>query len=137
MTLNTISFILLFAVSQGAVTTNKPLGTNCMSSYECGTGVCCRDAAGHLVDGNLDPQGPFGHLAFGGQVSTSGTCSSKLGQKGDVCDSNCGCDQGLECYRPMSGVCCPPMTCYDATYVKQQREYWHNCFSNPSCPIPP
>jgi hypothetical protein len=47
------------------------------------------------------------------------------------------CISGLACYRPMSGVCCPPMTCYDEAYVHQQQAYWSKCLSDPTCPIPP
>ncbi|VDI80445.1 Hypothetical predicted protein, partial [Mytilus galloprovincialis] len=67
---------------------------------------------------------------------SSGTCSSVLGKKGDVCDSSCGCEPGYKCYRPMSGMCCPPMRCYNATWVEQQQHYWANCHP-PTCYYPP
>ncbi|VDI51985.1 Hypothetical predicted protein [Mytilus galloprovincialis] len=74
-------------------------------------------------------------LGPGGSTS-SGICSSVLGQKGEECDSSCGCESGYTCYRPMSGVCCPPMRCYDAAWVKQQQDHWANC-RPPTCFFPP
>lgn len=44
---------------------------------------------------------------------------------------------GLECYRPISGVCCIPYQCYNATWVREDREYWDTCFRDPHCPLPP
>lgn len=43
---------------------------------------------------------------------------------------------GYKCYRPMSGMCCPPMRCYNATWVEQQQHYWANCHP-PTCYYPP
>ncbi|KAH3715847.1 uncharacterized protein LOC127855596 [Dreissena polymorpha] len=104
----------------------------CLNSHECGTGMCCRSDDGQVVtDQHMGHFGPV----FDSQVN--GTCSTRKAQKGEVCDDSCQCDNGLACYRPVSGVCCPPMTCYDEAYVKQQQAYWHRCFSDPNCPIPP
>lgn len=44
---------------------------------------------------------------------------------------------GLECYRPISGVCCIPYRCHNATWVREDREYWDTCFRDPHCPLPP
>lgn len=43
---------------------------------------------------------------------------------------------GYKCYRPISGMCCPPMRCYNATWVEQQQHYWANCHP-PTCYYPP
>ncbi|VDI48909.1 Hypothetical predicted protein [Mytilus galloprovincialis] len=106
--------------------------TTCTKSYDCtSTTPCCRDANNHTLTGQQDHFAPV----LGGSTS-SGTCSSILGKKGDVCDSSCGCESGYTCYRPMSGVCCPPMRCYDTAWVKQQQHYWANCHP-PTCFYPP
>merc|ERR1712243_481534 len=103
----------------------------CTNSYDCSTSMCCRDQnSGNVIS---DQQlGGFGHpfLQPGGH-HVNGTCSTRKAQKGELCDSHCQCDTGLMCYRPMSGVCCPPRQCYDEAYVKQQQHYWSNCMKDP------
>ncbi|XP_060579079.1 uncharacterized protein LOC132736042 [Ruditapes philippinarum] len=96
--------------------------------------MCCRSSDGTVI---TDQQtGGFGPH-FLQPANQNGTCSTRPAQKGEVCDSSCDCDTGLKCYRPMSGICCPPMKCYDEAYVKQQQAYWSNCLSNPGCAVPP
>lgn len=103
----------------------------CTNSADCTSSTpCCRDSNGHAI---VQLEGGF---HFGVPESQSGTCSSLLGQEGDMCDSSCGCQSGYKCYRPMSGVCCPPSRCYNATWVAEQEHYWANC-RPPTCFFPP
>ncbi|XP_062586166.1 uncharacterized protein LOC134247794 [Saccostrea cucullata] len=98
------------------------------------TATCCRNMAGQPL---LHSEG-FGHFGGGLIMDRSGQCTSQLSREHEACDSHyCKCEPGYECYTPMSGVCCPQARCYNATWVKQQREYWHNCMSNPNCALPP
>ncbi|XP_013401629.1 uncharacterized protein LOC106167388 [Lingula anatina] len=129
--------VTLFPVSFSARLTPDIPPKECRSSSECGRNSCCRDESGAVV-GRLD-SGSFGDLLLGGGPGSAGygLCSNELQQKGEVCDpSTCSCGEGLECYRPMSGVCCLPHRCYDAEWVAERREYWRNCFSNPKCHLP-
>ncbi|VDI48910.1 Hypothetical predicted protein [Mytilus galloprovincialis] len=104
--------------------------TQCTYSYQCTSPTpCCRDANGELLTSEED--GGLVHVPGG----LSGTCSSVLGKKGDVCDSSCGCESGYTCYRPMSGHCCPPRRCYNATWVEERQLYWANCHP-PTCHYP-
>ncbi|KAH3716221.1 hypothetical protein DPMN_058940 [Dreissena polymorpha] len=101
----------------------------CINSHECVTGMCCRSADGQVVTNqHLDHFGPVFDPDPNSQVN--GTCSTRKAQKGEVCDDSFQCDNGLACYRPVSDVCCPSMTCYDETFVKQQQAYWQRCFSD-------
>ncbi|XP_071108544.1 uncharacterized protein [Haliotis cracherodii] len=111
-------------------------GTHCTSSHTCGS--CCRDSNDKVISTDQG-NGPFGGFGGFGTLggTRNGTCSTKKSVKGEICDSSCQCDTGLACYRPMSGVCCPPSTCVDEAYAKHQHEYWSNCFANPNCAIPP
>ncbi|XP_013416373.1 uncharacterized protein LOC106177958 [Lingula anatina] len=117
----------------------------CKSSSECGQNSCCRDVRGVLVGRLNDGGSGFGFGGFGDLLlgvsptpSATGFCSTNLQQKGERCDpSSCTCGSGLTCYRPISGACCPPHQCYDSEWVKKQEKYWRECFSNPSCPLPP
>ncbi|KAL3832197.1 hypothetical protein ACJMK2_023859 [Sinanodonta woodiana] len=110
--------------------TERQVGANCTNSYECGHGLCCRDASGKILSGEVD-----GKLSLISGEHQTGICSNQLGREGELCD--CGCRLGLECYRPMAGMCCVPMRCYDAAFVRKEREYWENCFRNMSiCHIP-
>ncbi|KAL3832198.1 hypothetical protein ACJMK2_023860 [Sinanodonta woodiana] len=107
--------------------TRRRVYANCTTSIECGPGLCCRDASGQILAGDIEGLVP--------QASnTIGTCSRQIGREGEPCD--CGCRRGLECYRPLTGMCCAPMRCTDAAYVRKQREYWEKCFSDPTCPLP-
>ncbi|VDI80440.1 Hypothetical predicted protein [Mytilus galloprovincialis] len=103
--------------------------TKCTISHDCPSSApCCRDANNQKLPHQLG----YFPSPLDGAV---GTCSSVLGKKGDVCDS-CGCESGYKCYRPVSGRCCPPMRCYNATWVEQQQHYWANC-NPPTCFYPP
>ncbi|XP_052076991.1 uncharacterized protein LOC127714989 [Mytilus californianus] len=103
--------------------------TECKKSYECSKAKpCCRDADGHALAGQQ-------HFGKHKSSSQSGRCSSLLGKERAICDSACGCESGYKCYRPMSGVCCPPMRCYNATWVEQRQRYWANC-RPPTCFFP-
>ncbi|XP_071125057.1 uncharacterized protein [Mytilus edulis] len=102
--------------------------TQCTYSYQCTSPTpCCRDANGELLTQVEDGGGLGSPL--------SGTCSSVIGNEGDICDSSCGCNLGLTCYRPMSGACCLPRKCYDSKWVIQQELYWANCHP-PKCFLP-
>ncbi|XP_071125051.1 uncharacterized protein [Mytilus edulis] len=106
--------------------------TICTKSRDCtSTAPCCRDAYHNTL---TDQENHFGSVLGGS--TPSGICSSELGKKGEECDSSCGCESGYTCYRPMSGVCCPPRRCYDAALVKQQQDHWANCHP-PTCFVPP
>ncbi|XP_022318070.2 uncharacterized protein LOC111121203 [Crassostrea virginica] len=99
------------------------------------TATCCRNSQGEP----LFHSSGFGHFG-GGDIITdrAGQCTTQLSREHEVCDSQyCHCEPGYECYRPMSGVCCPPHRCYNATWVQQQREYWQKCMSDPHCALPP
>ncbi|KAK6166679.1 hypothetical protein SNE40_023317 [Patella caerulea] len=121
----TFLFLAICQAIKGATT-----GTSCETSHECGKGFCCRDANNKVLSAN----GRFGILLAPGN---KGTCTQGKANKSDVCDSDCQCDTGFTCYRPMSGVCCLPMTCHDTAYVIKQQEYWRDCLSNPKCALPP
>ncbi|XP_052076993.1 uncharacterized protein LOC127714991 [Mytilus californianus] len=123
------NFIILSAVCFVLCTSFRlKRNTLCTYSYQCTTTTpCCRDANGKTLTHDED----FGGLG----LPLSGTCSSVIGKKGDICDSSCGCNLGLTCYRPVTGVCCLPRKCYDAAWVKQQEQYWANCHP-PTCYYP-
>eukprot|EP00105_Crassostrea_gigas_P029850 XP_011451916.1 PREDICTED: uncharacterized protein LOC105345483 [Crassostrea gigas] len=102
----------------------------CRSPSDCPyTAKCCRNSRGDT----LPPQeGLFPSF------ETTGECSSQLAYENEECDPNfCKCAPGLECYRRVSGACCPIHRCYNAIWVKQQREIWRNCFKDPNCHLPP
>lgn len=68
--------------------------TTCTKSYDCGQGMCCRAADGTVLS-DQQQNGGFGPIFMhpdGGHQN--GTCSTRLAQKGEVCDSNCDCDTG-------------------------------------------
>ncbi|XP_052813261.1 uncharacterized protein LOC128240600 [Mya arenaria] len=127
-------FALIGLLALGAAHGATVSSTSCTNSYMCGQDMCCRATDGHVVSD--EPMGGFGPV-FMGDGHENGTCSMKKAQKGEVCDSSCKCDTGLACYRPVSGVCCPPMRCYDEAYVQQQHAYWNHCMQDPNCAIPP
>ncbi|XP_048761469.2 uncharacterized protein LOC125670386 [Ostrea edulis] len=108
---------------------------SCHFSNDCPqTATCCRNKVGEPL---LHSSG-FGHFDGALLTDRSGQCSSRLSREHETCDSHvCPCGPGLECYTPMSGVCCPQAHCYNATWVQQQKEYWRNCMSNPGCALPP
>ena len=128
-------FLLLMVVGI-AFATNYHLrqSAQCTTSNDCSTSApCCRDANGQAI---VHQEGGFGGIEPHLGSSQGGSCSSLLGTAGNVCDSSCGCQTGYKCYRQMSGVCCPPMRCYNATWVEQQQHYWANCHP-PKCFLPP
>ncbi|KAK3102409.1 hypothetical protein FSP39_011189, partial [Pinctada imbricata] len=127
-------FLQLISVGASLAGIRRAIGT-CQHSNDCSSPAsCCRDNTGHAL---VDQQGGFGPFRPGLGSQSSGTCSSDVGKEGDVCDYACKCGAGLECYRPVSGVCCPPMKCYNATWVHHQKTYWSNCMSDPKCFLPP
>nr|XP_022313298.1 uncharacterized protein LOC111118243 [Crassostrea virginica] len=88
-------------------------GTTLVSAQSCHfgsdcpqTATCCRNSQGEP----LFHSSGFGHFG-GGDIITdrAGQCTTQLSREHEVCDSQyCHCEPGYECYRPMSGVCCPP-----------------------------
>ncbi|KAK3607982.1 hypothetical protein CHS0354_009918 [Potamilus streckersoni] len=124
-----ITLIEGIPLSQGDNLTKRGIGVNCTTTLDCDPGLCCRDASGQILTSDIE-----GLLPLPAVENTFGTCSRQLGREGEPCD--CGCRRGLECYRPLTGRCCAPMTCTNAAYVRKQREYWEKCFSDPTCPLP-
>ncbi|XP_052770742.1 uncharacterized protein LOC128210432 [Mya arenaria] len=104
----------------------------CSSSSECPGTTCCRNADGHLVNG--EGQEWLGGLDPG---LKNGTCSRALSGPGAACTERCGCQKGYTCYRTISGLCCPPTTCWEAEAARIDREYWDNCSKDPNCHLPP
>lgn len=105
--------------------------TLCNTTADCGQKYCCRDSNGDIITD--EPNGPIDI----GLTLRTGYCSKKPGKQGTICIEKCGCEKGYTCYRPVSGVCCLPMRCYDSKWVEEQREYWKKCFADPNCPLPP
>ncbi|VDI48906.1 Hypothetical predicted protein [Mytilus galloprovincialis] len=129
-----MKYFIILSILGIALCTNYHLrlkrSTTCTKSYDCtSTEPCCRDAKNNTI--TADQQQHYVHVPGG----LSGTCSSVLGKKGDICDSSCGCESGYTCYRPMSGHCCPPRRCYNATWVEERQLYWANC-RPPTCHYP-
>ncbi|XP_052773038.1 uncharacterized protein LOC128211931 [Mya arenaria] len=104
----------------------------CSSSSECPDNSCCRNADGHLVNG--EGQELWGGLELGLE---NGTCSRAVSGPGAVCTERCGCQKGYTCYRTVTGFCCPPTTCWEAEKARIDREYWQNCSKDPDCHFPP
>ncbi|XP_064613590.1 uncharacterized protein LOC135477424 [Liolophura sinensis] len=120
--------VLLVCFIGGAV------GKGCLHSLQCAQDTCCRSSSGAVLSSDQEGHfGPFGPLVDNSQ--SGGSCTPGKAQQGENCDSHCKCDTGLECYRPISGACCPPHRCYDAVWVQQQRDYWANCHP-PTCYFP-
>ncbi|WAR20980.1 hypothetical protein MAR_014954, partial [Mya arenaria] len=88
----------------------------CSSSSECPGTTCCRNADGHLVNG--EGQEWLGGLDPG---LKNGTCSRALSGPGAACTERCGCQKGYTCYRTISGLCCPPTTCWEAEAARIDR----------------
>nr|XP_022312892.1 uncharacterized protein LOC111117943 [Crassostrea virginica] len=109
----------------------------CRTSYDCPQRArCCRNSHGDTLPLQEGKSRDI-LIGFDSPLQSSGRCSSRLARKNEQCDpNNCECEQGLDCYRPMSGICCPLYRCYNATWVKQQREFWEKCFRNPRCRLP-
>ncbi|KAK7474774.1 hypothetical protein BaRGS_00034006 [Batillaria attramentaria] len=53
-----------------------------------------------------------------------GQCVAGQAKPGEQCDFRCGCPAGYECYRPLTGVCCPPSTCITVDEANANREKW-------------
>ncbi|XP_021350467.1 uncharacterized protein LOC110448517 [Mizuhopecten yessoensis] len=142
----TFSVLLLLAVGRGSLSNvmknersalirppgpslSPPIGT-CHQNSDCGYGSCCvTDRGDTLAEGSSYMFGP----------GATGTCRPHVIQEHGACDyhSGCSCGPGLECYREVQGICCPPMRCLNATYVQHEKEYWHTCLSSGSCGLPP
>ena len=60
----------------------------CKTSSDCSLGSCCRDENGQAIVSNE------GSWWFPVPLGQEGTCSSQLGVEGDMCDYNCGCQDG-------------------------------------------
>lgn len=103
----------------------------CRSSFECGRGQCCRDRSGNLI-GDTDALGFLGEVV-GLRV---GRCTRQPSRPGEVCSSGCGCTEGHECYRTITGACCPPTTCWTNEAAEADRKFWQNC-RPPNCFLPP
>ncbi|CAH1774932.1 unnamed protein product [Owenia fusiformis] len=115
-------------------------GRSCKTSWSCGLNMCCRDPTGKTL--SFDPYG-FGVRSWviPGDELKQGVCSRKLAQKGEICDSNCGCMPGFKCYRPLSfNNCCSEQTCLEADIVDYRRKFerrvWKECLDDPDCPLP-
>ncbi|XP_052688162.1 uncharacterized protein LOC128166815 isoform X1 [Crassostrea angulata] len=121
-------FVVLVAVVATAATQSCHFGSHCPS-----TATCCRNSLGEAL---VDSPG-FGHFGGISLTDRSGQCTSQLSREHQICDSHCHCEPGYECYTPMSGVCCPPARCYNATWVQQQKDYWQKCMADPHCALPP
>ncbi|ESO95651.1 hypothetical protein LOTGIDRAFT_231884 [Lottia gigantea] len=100
----------------------------CTDSSQCPAGYSCRDSNGNIkynqetAWGPIEPFGPPGNCG----------CAAK---PGEVCVGNNDCPKGYECYRQMSGACCPPSHCVTTEYAEYWRTYWSNCFP-PHCYLP-
>ncbi|XP_052690055.1 uncharacterized protein LOC128168024 [Crassostrea angulata] len=102
----------------------------CQSLSDCAQSAkCCKNSYGDVLPPREGSQEP---------LEITGQCSYRLGREYEQCyPKYCECSPGLECYRPISGVCCIPYQCYNATWVREDREYWDTCFRDPHCPLPP
>ncbi|KAK6175483.1 hypothetical protein SNE40_013942 [Patella caerulea] len=103
---------------------------SCSTSSECPVGSSCRDANGYILYIREGPHGPIQFLGSNNQ----GTCGVGA-QPSDICDRSSECPAGYECYREMSGYCCPPKRCVTQQYAAERREYWANC-RPPTCYYP-
>ncbi|XP_061166128.1 uncharacterized protein LOC133175049 [Saccostrea echinata] len=100
----------------------------CQSGSKCPqTAPCCRNSNGQP----LPPSEGMDWIE-----PKTGLCSSSLASENEPCSSSCTCAPGLECYRPRTWMCCPPFSCYNATWVKEITEFWDKCFEDPDCPLP-
>nr|KAG5690422.1 hypothetical protein BaRGS_026469 [Batillaria attramentaria] len=41
-----------------------------------------------------------------------------------MCDSDCACQTGYECYRKVTGACCAPRTCITQAEAQADRDFW-------------
>jgi hypothetical protein len=117
-------------------------------------GSCCRDSNGNILMSN--DWYPWMNFGDDGLETPDGTCVAGSAKPDEPCDENCSCGSGIfnyltsilqyiyffmcleyRCYRPVSGVCCIPASCYKAEYVRQQEEYWYNCSLSNECFYPP
>ncbi|XP_060608529.1 uncharacterized protein LOC132760553 [Ruditapes philippinarum] len=105
----------------------KPKLQTCTSSMECHKRMCCRDNDRNLV--GVEDLGVAAILGIG-------TCSKLKSGPGEVCLDQCGCKRGYMCYRTVSGVCCPPKTCWERKKALADKEFWDNC-RPPTCFFPP
>ncbi|KAI3379961.1 hypothetical protein SNEBB_002675 [Seison nebaliae] len=123
--------IIIFIVLISTVLNETVEKKECSSSIECPKGKCCVNPN---TDRLVDFSSPNFHLLIGGPQLIVGRCQKRVAKKGEICQG-CDCEEGTTCYRPMSGVCCPPSKCYDKDYVIQQKKYWSNC-KPPTCFFP-
>ncbi|KAK6175484.1 hypothetical protein SNE40_013943 [Patella caerulea] len=118
----------LLVESPLVISTASPLSNSCSSSHDCPAGSSCRDTNGRIIY--------LRKTAFGYQkmFRGEGTCGAGPGPK-EVCEGSSGCPIGYECYREMSGYCCPPSRCVTHQYAEERRAYWANC-RPPTCHFP-
>ncbi|XP_045169940.2 uncharacterized protein LOC123532548 [Mercenaria mercenaria] len=112
--------------------TRKPTKKTCTGSQQCPANQCCRNSAGDLI-GDSDDLGWPRPL---GMTNETGTCSSLKSGPGQACVESCGCVRGYTCYRTLTGVCCPPKTCWERKRAEADKKFWDNCLP-PTCFLPP
>ncbi|KAH3776411.1 uncharacterized protein LOC127845371 [Dreissena polymorpha] len=106
----------------------------CTKSADCPTFLCCRDAGGNLSGGEGGGLPPW---VEDDGIVVGGTCWYGPSRPGTVCSQQCGCGAGYTCYKTLTGVCCPPTTCWNATEAAKDKEFWENCHNDPNCAFPP
>ncbi|KAK6175056.1 hypothetical protein SNE40_013594 [Patella caerulea] len=121
---------MFIVVLISAILVGLASSTPCSSSVDCPTGSSCRDENGHII---YIPENQFGPI-FDGPNEITGTCGEGAGA-GEVCLSTPECPPGYECYREMSGACCPPKRCITNEEAQEKRDYWNNCHP-PTCFFP-
>lgn len=108
----------------------RPIGQFCSITSPCPAKQCCRNAQGSLTGGSGEAIEPIDF------DQGNGTCSFRPSGPNEVCVDSCGCIRGYECYRTVTGFCCPPKTCWKKEDARRDREYWANC-RPPTCFFPP